>query len=657
MISQVITHLDQLERVHYLLDTAPKYVVVDTETSGLRPYHGDFIIGVSLYFPHVDEGYYIPTAHTQDNVDFDLSGLDLSREDITYIGFNYKFDLHFLGQAGIKEASKIEDVMILAHLLNENEYLTVTSGKLINRKQKAGAYQLKRLAAKYLGQDATEGEDELKAEGKRIGKDPKKEMRWLSPAIVGKYAIYDVWLTWRLREFYYPSLIKWGLEPLYLEHNEFTLKALTRMERNGFWVNQETVDDHIATLNPRIAKLKEKLVEAARSIGLNPKGGFNPNSSMQVTQFFDLLGIHLVSTRKFNLERLKEANNEWAGKFLDYRTMLKANTSFYKPYIEAMDANGFVHSTFNPVGTTSGRLSASKPNPQQLPKTTKAKKYMVKEIIQPPPRSVISQVSSNYKLNKVSDYVIAQFDYTTLELRIAVNYAQEWTMGDMMKAGVDFHQYTADRLTELLGRPIDRHTGKTCNFALLYGMGKKKGAEMFVTDEDTALEIIEAWHEIYPSFRRAAASALVIAERKRDAQGGKGHFQFVRLREGGRVRRYHEFDGYYQLRKDPKTGDEKVRPYAPHYTAWNYIVQGTAAAITERSILRVVKHFSDNDLVKPIGTVHDSVLFYLHKSIVHEAVPTIIEMMTDHPQFDPPLLVAAEIGVKSWGDMKEYKVE
>src|SRR5690242_1434372 len=122
---------------------------IDTETNGLRPYHGDRIWGISLYNPFLDKAWYIPVRYLNEwNVSdraYERLLHLISRQPLL-IFFNAKFDLHMLYVDGMPEPKRVEDVMIAAQLLNENEWLS-------NGQQK-GAYQLKRLARKYLGAGA-----------------------------------------------------------------------------------------------------------------------------------------------------------------------------------------------------------------------------------------------------------------------------------------------------------------------------------------------------------------------------------------------------------------------------------------------------------------------------------------------------------------------
>ncbi len=642
----IVSTKQQLDYVETLLLDAPDYVVVDTETNGLNAFNGDQIVGLALYFPHTDEGFYIPIRHEDTSYpqyQGSITHLNLSRPDITYVGFNYKFDLHFLYTEGFGDPETIEDVMLAAQLANENEDLTnhpKHRGSLKFAGNRRGAYQLKRLAKKYLGDEAVQGEELLEEVAALIGVDPKKEIAYLPADVVGYYAVMDVYITWQLRQYYMPVLREWKLSKLYAERNASLLKVLTRIERNGLYVNADLAQAHMVGIQQRLETLEAEFKEQAAALGLNPKGGFNPNSTQQLATMFNLMGQTIngkpiESTSIVNLRKLIDKGFVWAQKAVDLRVVKKSGTGFYQPYIEARDPFGYVHPTFNSTGTVTGRLSCSNPNLQQLPR--KSKKYRIKQIVEAPP-----------------GYVLVQLDYKQLELRLGTHFANEETMRAMFLSGEDMHQYTADRLTEMLGRPIERHFGKTANFSFMYGMGAELGADNLQVTVNAAKQIIEGWHKIYPAYRKAAKSSHAIASRYRTADGkGDGPYQYLRLAFNGRVRRFHEFNGYFRLKKDHKTGKAYVAPLEPHYTAWSFLVQGTAAAIVERSLLTLMLEFDNNDLVKPFGTVHDSFVAYVREDYVQTFVPRAIEIMTDYPQYSPSLGVDAEVGY-NWFDIKPY---
>lgn len=586
-------------------------IVVDTETNGLRPYHGDRIWGVSVYFPHVDTSFYVPVRYENSfNIDWYGDFLELISRHELIVFFNAKFDLHMLYADGMRQPDRIEDVMLAAHLLNENEHLS-------NGNKKKGAYTLKRLAVKYLGAEAGEGEAELIANAKARGIDPKSGMWQLPAEDVAFYAMKDVEITWQLRAHYLPDLVKWGQLSLYQSRCRFLLTCLMRMEMNGMLVDVDMIHKHIEELTPRIEELQSIFDAACLKAGMKytdskDERRINLNSVTQVKAFFGLQGVELEDTEKDTLKELTDI--PYISELLEYRILNKAETTYYRPYLQHVTEAGIIHHSLNPTGTETGRLSSYEPNFQQIPKE---KGYKVKEVFR-----------------VTEGYALVFIDYAALELRLAAHFARERHMGKLLAEG-DAHQYTADQLG------VSRDLGKRYNFGLLYGMGGKKAARKYGLSLKEAYKGVEGWHDLYPGFRQALVQYENLARVWRNPDGTRpGDFQFVRL-FNGRVRHYQEYT------KHGLQGE--------HRGAWNFIVQGTGAAIAEISIQRIADRFPDNNVVRLLNAVHDAVMFEVRLDKVTEVIPEVVKLMIDWPQFNPPMAVDVSISTTSWYDLVKYK--
>lgn len=611
------------------LSRGDDYVALDVETNGLRPWHGDQIIGYSFYFPNTDTSYYVAVGHEMygPKEDYDGNwnehrewvaewlGKNYPHPDTTYVAFNSKFDFHFMHLEGFEDPQLCEDVMVAAHILNENEGL---DGK--------GPYQLKRLAGKYLGGWAVAGEIDLVEAAAEYRVDPKKEMWKLPAERVALYAMMDTEITWKLREFYAEALTKWDQWKLYTKRNEALLHAYLRMERNGFLLNRDTTQRHIDAIAPRMCDLKRELQEKAARVGL---ANFNPNAPAQVRTFARLNGQAIDSTGAEILEGLIHQGHTWAAQVLEYRKLSKANGSYYNPYLRHVDSAGYIHPTFNMARTVTGRMSSSDPNFQQIPRKDKEGDVntLVKEVFVPTP-----------------GYVWVEIDYVNLEVFLASHFAKQADLQDLLRNDLDFHQYTADKMTQILGRKVERHQGKTYNFSLLYGMGAKTGAVKFGVSKPEAAEIVGAWRNVWFNIRRAYGTASKMAELYRHPDGILGgDYQFVRLMNG-RTRKFHLHQKY------------GLKP--KFYTAFNFLVQGTAGIVTEESITRVCKHFPDNRILRPVGAVHDSFIFELVDDEFLMGRLAIIKRLMEAwgDTFDPPLRVEVEISRKSWYDVEAVNV-
>lgn len=590
----------QFVKLADLLLRDPEYVAVDTETTGVRPHHGDKVVGASFYFPADDISFYYPIRHAGENrpIDewYELSDM-YPNPSTTYLFFNSKFDLHMLDKEGFRPPYRIEEVMVAAQLLNEEEE----------------SFKLKRLSVKYLGDWAGVGEEELTEACHRLGIEfkstPQEVISQLPADEVALYAMMDTELTWHLREYYRPYLHKWGQWELYHKRSEFVLKALFQMERNGIQIDVEELRRQKDAVEPKIEELKEWFREKSGD------PDFNPNSHQQLKVFFrKKYGRRLANTREYTIEGLA-GKVEGADKLLEYKQLEQSRKLYYVPYETFLTEDGRIHASFNEIGARTGRLSSYNPNFQQLPKKDG---YEVKKIFVPDP-----------------GFVLFQADYSMLELRLAAHFARDKAAIKAIREG-DVHQHTADEMSKLLGRPVDRPEGKTFNFALLYGMGKRLGAIKFGVSKGEAEKIIEAWHSIYPGFRKAAKCAEKISRLWRDHTGlAEGDFQYFRL-ENGRTRKFHTFI------------------FPRHRLGWNFLVQGTAAFITEESITRVANELTDGNF-KINMTVHDSLVGQVREGMEDQYLPRLKEIMEDWEGYDPPMVVDVQVGRNNLMELEDYE--
>ena len=601
---------EEYNRVLELLQEEP-IIAIDTETNGLQPYHGNQIIGVSLYFPNAKEGYYLPFRHEKGN-NLPIECLEDLRRYYpvlgkTYVGHNIKFDLHMLNVDGFSRPDQVEDTMLAAHILNENE----------------PTFALKKLAVKYLGAWAGEGETDLQQQAEALGLGAKTQMASIPASLVSKYAELDTKITWELREFYRPALDRWNQWDFYQQHNEYLLKFLFEAEKNGLYINADTIKQNVAIIESKLPGILQNLKEEARLTG---NSDFNPNSPSQTLDFLRAKGYDLPSTGADCLEPYNRAGDVWPQQILAYRRLSKLKNGFYTPYESLRDSYGFVHTTYHAAGPVTGRLSSSDPNLQQVPrkagKTEMKEKNDVKAIFEARP-----------------GYVLVVSDYSQLELRLAIHFANQYTMKEMILQGLDLHQYTADNLTYMLGYEISRDIGKRSNFGLLYRMGGEKAALKFGIPVQMADELVEGWRNLYPEFGRAYYAYMNRATEWRDADGSKnGKYQFIRL-YNARIKHFHEAT---------RRGESAT------YKAWNFVVQGTAAAITEESALRISRIFDGDSRVLPVLTVHDSLGWEIEESFIDEFVSVMIHEMTDYPDFSVPLEIDTQVGY-NWRDMISYE--
>lgn len=464
----LIDTLEKLESVKpdLLLCLDP---VVDTETNGLNPWgtkdsDPHHIIGLSIDTGH--DAYYFPYRH-QAGVNLPIETLEffkpyLSNPDRVYGGFNYKFDMHMFKREGIDYPPNIEDAMLSAHLLNENE----------------PSFRLKDLGDKYLPGTASHEEHVLMDKLKAIG-GGKADMGMLPPEDVEPYACDDVRITRALLKMHKEALKHWGLEDIWKQINFYEV-ITAKMEHRGMLLDLPLIQQYAEEADEHY---KQAYSELVREAGYD----INVNSSKQVCA---LLGVE--SSAAEILEVLGEQDTkqgQLALRVLECRGWGSVVSKYYKPYLNLCDKEGTLRTSMKLHGTISGRLSSTSPNLQAVARKTDV--FRVKDVFIARP-----------------GYTLVSMDYSQAEMRLACFYAKEETMSDLIRAGKDLHSSTA----ETLGIPRD--AAKRINFGVIYGIGAEALHKQLRIAKKTAQSYLNQYHGLYPQFRVLMDACQNTAEQK-----------------------------------------------------------------------------------------------------------------------------------------------
>jgi len=427
--------------------TRCKELIVDTETTGLRPWNGDRLVGIAVEAD--SEAYYFPFRHVQGNLPpekFPDFQRELSRPDKNYVGFNYTFDMQTMIQDGVPLPAHIHEVKCQAHLMNENE----------------PSFKLKALGDKYLGpgasQEAADLDDLLLERG--LG---KGHMWKLPPEQVAPYACQDVRLTRGLRDFYIPHLKTWKIYDIWQEVNEYQL-IVSEIECKGMKLITPLMRQYIEEADRKVEEMRAIIEELA---------GYkiNLNSAKQVQKW---LGV--ASTAREFLELMPDRPG--ITELRAFRSWYRVNANYYRRFLEMMDANEVLHPNLNLIGTISSRLSCEKPPLQAVPKATN-EIWKVKDVFGP----------------DNDEDEIGEADYSQAELRVACHYAKETRMGDKLIRGADLHSETAQEIG------IPRFAAKQLNFSVIYGVGAATLSERLHIPRSQAKSYLDKYHRNYPGFR------------------------------------------------------------------------------------------------------------------------------------------------------------
>lgn len=420
-----------------LIDLGSKPAIAfDFETTGLDQW-SDEIWGIALC-GDVNKAYYFPRP-------FDRMATQwyhhLTESPKYTIGHNIKFDWHFMNRfAGrFVEISTPIDTMVMAWMVNENMSLG-----------------LKPLAELLLGEeDLPEYKDFLKEAKARLKKKRMDEVHIsdLDQEVLAKYGAKDALLTFRLYTFLLDKLAEEDQFSLFFEQEVPFTKELARMEWTGLWVDL-----------PGLKEFKKELeltYETANDLWDTLTGGVNQNSSKQLQElFYDKLKCKVSfrtksgapSTDALTLTRLihEPKATEFVKALMGIREVEKLLNTYVIPILARAEANGgWLRGSFNQTGTVTGRLSSSDPNLQNIPIRTELGRRLRMYLGAPP----------GYKYLGV--------DYSQMELRLIAHYSKSPTLLEVFRTGGDPHQTTADMVN------VERHIGKTINFAWAYGSGPR----------------------------------------------------------------------------------------------------------------------------------------------------------------------------------------
>lgn len=439
---------------------------VDDETNGTTPWIGSRQCGIAI--EGAGEAFYFPFRH-EEGANLPLSKLQdlkplLSNPKVTYLGWNYGFDMKFHLMDGIPLPAKVECVQQAIHLLNENE---------------PGIHgaALKPTADKYLGKGSSSDEkaliEKIMARYHCSTKDAKGLMWKLPASDVEPYACSDVTLTRRLRDFCKPHLQAWKLYDLWQETNEYLL-AITEMEQRGFPLDVFLIHQYIEECEREEARTL-RIVEELAGYPINLR------SPKQVCAWLKVpsSAYEYLETRQ-HLPGVKalQTHRSWA--------VCKSN--YYAKFLQFMDSTGVLHANLNLTGTISGRLTADKPPMQALPIRDEQQK--VKDVI----------------IAGDPEEELGEADWSQAELRVVSHYAQEKTMMEKLTRGADIHTETAQEAG------VPRDAGKRITFSAVYGIGKKTLSERLHIEEHVAGQYLQRWHRLYPGIRTLAQRCQAIAE-------------------------------------------------------------------------------------------------------------------------------------------------
>jgi DNA polymerase I len=393
--------------------------------------------------------------------------------------------------------------------------------------------------------------------------------------------------------------------------------VLLRMEQAGVRIDSTVLGEMSNRLAVEIDNLAERIY-------LESGHRFNVNSPKQLGDvLFNKMLLpkpmkygkgKVVSTAVDVLEELAEEHVVPA-LVLEYRQLAKLKSTYLDSLPQLTDAQGRVHTTFNQVGTATGRLSSTNPNLQNIPVRT-ALGREIRAAFVPAPGNVLMSA-----------------DYSQIELRLMAHFSQDPLLLDAYRTGKDIHTLTASEVFGVDAATMDKETrgrAKAVNFGIVYGISPFGLAAQLNIDQKTAKQYIETYFDRYKGVQRFIEETL---ETVRRDQAVRTYF--------GRIRPI----------PDIQSRNPNMRGFAER-TAINTPLQGTAADLIKLAMLKIDQLIRDRKLKSQMTLqVHDELLFDVVPEEAEELQQLVRREMEHVAEFSIPIV--AEVGIGSnWRDIK-----
>ena len=611
---------DEATLAHWIAKASKKgKVAFDTETTSLSAMRAE-LVGFSLCI-EAGEACYVPLAHvksvsapTQSSLfgDEDAKATHhvpvegqipleralallkplLEDDSVTIIGHNIKYDLLIMQRYGI-HLHTTEDSMLLAYILHAGEH----------------GQSMDELAERYLGYK-TITYDEVTGTGKNRLRFDAVE---LDKAC--NYAAEDADITLRLYDYFKPRVLAEKLATLYETIERPLTKVLARMESEGIKVDLAQLSALSADFGARMKEFEQEIYQLAGQ-------EFNVGSPKQLGEIlFDKLQLEggkksaktgAYTTDSEVLEELAEQGHALPAKVIEWRQLSKLKSTYSDALAEQIDPiTHRVHTSYAMALTSTGRLSSSDPNLQNIPiRTLEGKKIREAFIAE-------------------DGYTLLSADYSQIELRLLAHMADIPPLKEAFRNGDDIHAITASQMFGVSVSEVNsdlRRKAKTINFGIIYGISAHGLAARLGIGRSEAGAYIERYFAQYPGIRDymevskefARANGYVVT-----LFGRRCHVPGINDKNGAR-----------------RQFSERAAINAP--------LQGTAADIIKKAMITI-----DKTLVSPecrmLLQVHDELVFEVKDEAVAAKQPLIKQHMENAAHLSIPLTVETGTG-KHWGD-------
>lgn len=593
----LVQDINELESITQRL-SGERLLVVDTETNSLNTLHAE-LVGLSLS-DHEGNAWYFPCGHRDNDGELQPGQLQLHElirtikpllEDqrIIKIGHNLKFDLAVLAlpqNGGMQLRGPLFDTMIGAWLLDPDRH----------------SYRLDDLCQEI--------EIQMTSYSEITGGDKSEDaFSRVRLEAAKNYSCEDVYAALQLYREQQPKLAQAQLLSLMEDIEGPLIPVLAGMEHTGILIDT-------ALLTQLSHEFEQRLAAEEQSIYTSAGMPFNINSPKQLGEvLFEKLQLPRGRKTKTGwstdvkvLESLS-MTHELPAKILEYRNLAKLKSTYVDRLAELGDpVTGRVHTSFNQCGTSTGRLSSSNPNVQNIPIRSEEGRRI---------RAAFIAAPGSYLLSA---------DYSQIDLRVLAHYSEDDSLVTAFRNGQDIHRQTAAQIffvaPELVTSEM-RRVAKTINFGIIYGMSSFGLASQLDMSRKEAQTFIDRYLAHFSGIKEFMAS--VITQAKTDG--------YVTTLLGRR-----------RLLPNINSSNRVQREFAER-TAINMPIQGTAADIIKVAMLRVHHELEDRKLnSRLLLQIHDELVLEVPENELVEVTALVQQQMEEAMTLRVPLVVHVSHG-------------
>ena len=596
----VVDDEEQFSAMCRELASAPR-VSFDTETTGLDPMKAD-LVGLS-FATQPGKAWYVPVGHRggrQLPVEQVLAQLKpiMESPEISKVAHNCTFDLTVLEEHGIRTQGMDFDTMVASQM----------SGKK--------TIGLKELVLDVLGVEMTKITDLIGTGSKQITFD-----RLPIDEKVRDYACADADLPLRLTPIFEEAMQKDGVWDVFRNMEMPLAPVIVTMQRNGVALEQGMLHEMARDINEQMHQLEAKVYNDAGHV-------FNINSPQQLSHvLFEELKLNptkrtrtgAYTTDAQALENMRGHHPVIDG-ILEYRQLSKLKGTYIDALPELINPRTMrIHTSFNQVGSATGRMSSSDPNLQNIPIRTELGRQVRRAFIAP-------KVDGE-------QWQLLSADYSQIELRVLAHLSEDPALLEAFRNGEDIHTATASQMFEVPFSEVNsdhRRIAKVLNFGVIYGLSAYGIAQQTEFGPEEGTRFIESYFSKYP--------------------GIKGYLEGVK--EQARARGYVETKlGRRRYMPEIMATNRMVRQGAERM-AINMPIQGTAADIMKLAMIRVYRRMEEQKLrANLLLQVHDELMFEAPDDEIEPLRELVMQEMPGAMELSVPLTVEVKTG-NNWGDME-----